>query len=98
MALAAAFEFAGFLEHGDTYVSHLPIPLDGSNSGLQHFSALLRDPTGAAAVNLVPSDKPNDVYAEVAARAQARVDDDTDPRAAPWRGGKVTGRSPSGRP
>jgi DNA-directed RNA polymerase len=90
MALAAALDFAGFLEHGETYVSHLPIPLDGSNSGLQHFSALLRDPVGARAVNLVPSETPADVYAEVARIAQARVDDDTDPRAAPWRGGKVS--------
>jgi DNA-directed RNA polymerase len=86
MALAAAFEFAGWLEHGDTYVSHLPIPLDGSNSGLQHFSALLRDPAGARAVNLVPSQEPNDVYAEVARIAQDHVDADADPRAAPWRG------------
>jgi DNA-directed RNA polymerase len=90
MALASAFEFAAFLEHGDAYVSHLPIPLDGSNSGLQHFSALLRDATGAAAVNLVPSPSPNDVYDEVARRAQAHVDVDDDPRAAHWRGGKVS--------
>lgn len=89
-ALAAAFEFAAFLEQGETYVSHLPIPVDGSNSGLQHFSAMLRDPIGAAAVNLVPSDKPSDVYLEVAARAQSRVDADTNPAAAPWKGGKVT--------
>jgi DNA-directed RNA polymerase len=86
MALAAIFDFAGFLQEGESYVSHLPIPLDGSNSGLQHFSALLRDPTGAAAVNLVPSDKPSDVYAEVALRAEAAVAADTDPRAAVWRG------------
>jgi DNA-directed RNA polymerase len=90
MALAATFEFASFLQHGDTYVSHLPIPLDGSNSGLQHFSALLRDPTGAEAVNLVPSDVPSDVYGEVAARAQAAVDSDPDPRADAWRHGKVS--------
>jgi DNA-directed RNA polymerase len=94
MALAAIFDFAGYLQQGETYVSHLPIPLDGSNSGLQHFSALLRDPAGAAAVNLVPSsagvDGPSDVYAEVARIAQARVDRDSDPRAALWRGGLVT--------
>lgn len=90
MALAAAFEFAEFLDKGETYVSHLPIPLDGSNSGLQHFSALLRDPEGAAAVNLVPSTAPNDVYDEVARRAQQRVDGDNDPAAAVWKGGRVT--------
>lgn len=90
MALAAVFEFAAFLEHGETYVSHLPVPLDGSNSGLQHFSALLRDPVGAAAVNLVPTDTPSDVYQQVADIAQAFVDDDPSPEADSWRGGKVT--------
>lgn len=92
MALAAAFEFAAYLDQGEDYVSHLPIPLDGSNSGLQHFSALLRDPEGARAVNLVPSDKPSDIYQTGADTAQAWVDDDTDPDAAVWRGGKVTRR------
>jgi DNA-directed RNA polymerase len=90
MALAAAFEFAGFLKEGVTYVSRLPIPLDGSNSGLQHFSALLRDPEGARSVNLVPTRTPADVYATVAEKAQRRVDADPSPEADPWRGGKVT--------
>lgn len=90
MALAAAFEFADYLEQGETYVSHLPVPQDGSNSGLQHFSALLRDPTGARAVNLVPSSAPSDVYSEVAAVAQQRVNADPSPEADPWRGDKVS--------
>jgi DNA-directed RNA polymerase len=90
MALAAAFEFADFLEHGETYGSRLPIPQDGSNSGLQHFSALLRDTTGARAVNLVPSSVPSDVYEEVARIAQAWVDADPSPEADPWRGGRIT--------
>lgn len=90
MALAAAFEFAGSLSSGEAYVSRLPIPLDGSNSGLQHFSAMLRDPVGAAAVNLIPSPTPQDVYSAVASAAQARVDGDVDVGSLPWRGGKVT--------
>jgi DNA-directed RNA polymerase, mitochondrial len=89
MALAAIFDFAAFLKD-DQHVSHLPIPLDGSNSGLQHFSAMLRDPVGAAAVNLVPADKPQDVYLAVAEAAQRFVDADEDPEAAPWKGDKVT--------
>ncbi|GFH30236.1 DNA-directed RNA polymerase, partial [Haematococcus lacustris] len=39
---------------------------DGSCNGLQHYAALARDSRGAAAVNLVPSDKPQDVYSAVA--------------------------------
>lgn len=90
MALAAAMEYVGFLEEGEAFVSHLPIPMDGSNSGLQHFSALLRDPEGAAAVNLIPADLPQDVYLAVGVKAQAVVDADDDPAAVPWKGGKVT--------
>lgn len=89
-ALAAAYEFAAYLEHGDSYVSHLPIPVDGSNSGLQHFSAMLRDRPAAEAVNLVPTDRPADVYQQVADRTQEIVDADTDPAASAWHGGKVT--------
>lgn len=90
MALAAAIEFAGWMEEGEDFVSHLPIALDGSNSGLQHFSAMLRDPRGGAAVNLLPSKLPQDVYTQVAEMAQATVDADDDPDAAPWKGGKIT--------
>lgn len=64
--LAFCFEWAGFVEKGDSHVSHLPIALDGSCSGIQHFSAMLRDEIGGAAVNLIPADKPADVYQLVA--------------------------------
>jgi DNA-directed RNA polymerase len=40
--------------------------MDGTCNGLQNFSAMLLDEIGGAAVNLVPSDKPNDIYATVA--------------------------------
>ncbi|BAF89605.1 DNA-directed RNA polymerase [Azorhizobium caulinodans ORS 571] len=64
--LAFCFEWAGFLREGFDYVSTLPVALDGSCNGLQHYSAALRDPVGGAAVNLVPSGKPQDIYARVA--------------------------------
>lgn len=44
----------------------VPIAFDGTCSGLQHFSAILRDPVGAEAVNLKPSEKPQDIYGRVA--------------------------------
>lgn len=44
----------------------VPVAFDGTCSGLQHFSAILRDPVGAEAVNLKPSDKPQDIYGRVA--------------------------------
>ena len=64
--LAFIFEWAGFLEQGFGYVSSMPVALDGSCNGLQHFSAMLRDSIGGAAVNLLPSDKPQDIYQRVA--------------------------------
>lgn len=88
-ALAACMELAGALVQGNDYVSHLPIAMDGSCSGLQHYSAMLRDPVGGAAVNLVPASKPGDIYTEVAKRAQAIVDLSTDAQATPWKNGKV---------
>lgn len=85
-ALAACFEWAGYRLTGDTYVSHLPVAMDGTCSGLQHYSALLRDPSGAAAVNLAPAAEPSDIYSVVAERVAARVDASEDPVARPWRG------------
>lgn len=46
--------------------SHIAVAMDGSCNGLQHLSAMLRDPVGAEAVNLVPGSQPNDIYARVA--------------------------------
>jgi DNA-directed RNA polymerase len=73
-ALAACFEWAGYVAEREAFVSHIPVALDGSNSGLQHFSAMLRDPEGARAVNLLPTIRPQDVYSEVATAAQARAE------------------------
>lgn len=64
--LAFCFEWAGFKSTGLDYVSSLPVALDGSCNGLQHYSAALRDPVGGKAVNLLPAEKPQDIYAEVA--------------------------------
>lgn len=72
--LAWALEFDRFLDEGESFVSHLPISLDGSCNGLQHFSAMLRDPVGGAATNLTPGDKPADIYAKVAAVVQRKLE------------------------
>lgn len=65
--LAFCYEFARFKKEGPTMRTHLPISLDGSCNGLQNFSAMLRDEVGGSATNLVPADKPSDIYARVAA-------------------------------
>lgn len=88
-ALAACLEWAGYRLQGDAYVSHIAVALDGSCSGLQHFSAMLRDSIGGAQVNLVPAPKPADIYTTVAKVAQAKVDEELTEDTAPWQGGKV---------
>lgn len=45
-----------------SYVSHLTVHMDGSCNGLQHYAALGRDEAGGRAVNVLPSEKPQDVY------------------------------------
>lgn len=42
----------------EKYVCHLPVHMDGSCNGLQHYAALGRDTEGAKAVNLAPADAP----------------------------------------
>ena len=66
--LAFAVEWAGYVASGKSpqFISTLPIAMDGSCNGLQHYSAFLRDPVGAAATNLIASDTPNDIYQRVA--------------------------------
>lgn len=57
-------------EHGTAkgFKTGLYVAFDGTCSGLQHFSAILRDPVGGRAVNLLPSEKPQDIYGIVAAK------------------------------
>ena len=74
--LAFAKEWEGFERDGYSHLSHIPIAKDGSCSGLQHFSASLRDPIGALATNLVPSEQPEDIYQRVVDLTQAKVRQD----------------------
>lgn len=74
------------------FVSHLPVGLDGSCNGLQNFSMALRDEVGGVATNLVPADKPSDIYGLVRDKAADIVEQDAvegNPLAAMWVG-KVT--------
>ena len=55
------------------FMSNLPLAFDGTCSGLQHFSALLRDEVGGFAVNLIPSDKVQDIYSIVADKVNVHL-------------------------
>ena len=73
--LAWVFEAAEMLQMADPteFVSRLPVGLDGSCNGLQHFSAMLSDEVGGASVNLLPSDLPSDIYQDVADVCYAKL-------------------------
>ena len=80
--LAFCFEWDGALSCGEDpedgrsmedYQSSIPVSVDGSCNGLQHFSAMLRDPVGGAAVNLIPDERPHDVYGEVLLAVKKRL-------------------------
>lgn len=53
-------------EYPESTLSRVPVALDGSCNGLQHFSAMLRDSVGGRSVNLLPGDRPADIYQDVA--------------------------------
>lgn len=73
--LAFCFEWAAFVASGEdpAFVSHLPVSLDGSCNGLQHFSAMLKDEVGAQATNLTASPVQHDIYTEVAEATTRRL-------------------------
>ena len=66
--LAFCFEWNKFVKGGKklTFVSDVICYSDCTNSGLQIFSALLKDERGGNAVNLIPTNKVQDIYGEVA--------------------------------
>ena len=64
--LAFCDEWKRFKEEGDTFMSHIPVNVDGSCNGLQIYSLMLRDEKAGKLVNLTPTDKPQDIYQLVA--------------------------------
>lgn len=71
--LAWCFEYNEFLLNPENFETHIPIQLDGTCNGLQHYSALLRDEVGGKAVNLINSEKPSDIYSEVANKLEEKL-------------------------
>ncbi|KQV99990.1 DNA-directed RNA polymerase [Rhizobacter sp. Root1221] len=80
-ALAACFEIARLCDflvlNGErsaaSFESHLPVRLDATCSGIQHLSAMMRDPLSAACVNVLPTGKREDIYSDVAKVAIERI-------------------------
>ena len=60
----------------EDFPSHIPVHIDGSCNGLQHYSAIGRDYEGGVHVNLVPSKRPQDVYMGVLKELISMVEED----------------------
>jgi len=58
-------EYAKYKKDPQNFKTSLPIAVDGSNNGLQHISTMLRDKKTARRVNVLPTDRVNDVYMDV---------------------------------
>lgn len=84
--LAGAMELIAAVESEDyeNYFSHLPVTVDGTCNGLQHFSAMLLDEEGAVSVNLRPSETPQDIYQIVADKVKRKFEGMDDPLAVAW--------------
>lgn len=61
--LAASFDL---IQAVDTGYSNIPVQLDGSCNGSQHWAAIMRDEELASKVNVAPNEKPGDLYQLVA--------------------------------
>ena len=85
LAFVFAWGDTAFGKDSTTTVS-IPIGLDGSCNGLQHYSALLRDSVGGKGVNLINSEIPNDIYGDVGVSLEHGLMDirHTDPMADIW--------------
>jgi DNA-directed RNA polymerase len=84
--LAACFAYTECVGSpaGSLTPCRVPVMLDGSCSGIQHYAALLRDEVAGKEVNLVPGDRPGDLYATVAARVLEKLSESREPFSLEW--------------
>jgi len=71
--MAWVMEYQEWYYSPKTFESRVAVSMDGSCNGLQNLSALFRDEIGGRATNLVPSDKMQDIYGQVAIKAFQRL-------------------------
>ena len=81
---AACAEIAQMHEEGKSFRSTLPCSMDATTQGLQIYAMLLRDPTAAAATNVLARPSPNDVYQTVADIARKKLYEDANEYSSKW--------------
>jgi len=91
-AAASALAAALAMPHPEEYVCHIPVAMDATCSGLQHLSAMFRDPVGSEYTNLFDSggDEKRDIYMRVAEVASSRVRFEDPNVGAFWQGRQIT--------
>jgi hypothetical protein len=82
--VAACKELVAAWANPDDHITHMPIPLDATCSGVQHLAMLARDEKAGVLVNLTKSDKRHDLYLDIATRVYTAVTIDGDRRAKFW--------------
>ena len=80
------------------FISSIPVTVDGSCNGLQHFAGMLRDGNGGKSVNLLPNDVPADIYDIVRQEVVKRIELDDSEGSDLWNNGKDVNRSMVKRP
>lgn len=76
-ALSQVFEWVAYLDAaalGEPYSCSSIGYVDGTCNGIQHLSAILRDEVAGEYVNLVPGERPRDIYKFVAEDLQATLE------------------------
>ena len=78
--LSTCIEIVNAEDSGDpeSYMCSLPVHMDGSCNGLQHYAALGRDLVGGKAVNLCADNEPQDVYIGVMHEVIRRVKEEAE--------------------
>jgi len=81
-ALGVMYELSEALKspNPEDFISHIPVHVDGSCNGMQHYAALGKDSKGAEQVNLDMTPKPGDVYTAILKLVKNEIDIDTNPK------------------
>ena len=74
---AFCLEYAKY-KKDKNYKTSLIVSVDGSNNGLQHISTMLRDKESARRVNVLPTEKVEDIYVDVLEVFKKKLEVDID--------------------
>lgn len=76
--IAVCDEYRRYYADPVGFRARIAVAMDGTCNGLQNYSALLRDPVGGRATNLISAESgiPSDIYGDVAKAAFKRLESD----------------------